>query len=436
MSAQEMAGALQNRHDFSKRDIAIIHYPPPVYALNSRLELAARMPGQGFRAKLLYIHIPFCESFCPFCPYPKAPLGGGEEVDAYLDALEREACFYLGQDGRGKPIAVHFGGGTPSALRNEELEKLLKWLNKRFDLSAAKEITLEANPRSLTAEKADILAKYGVNRVSLGTQTFDDKLGALIGLQQNAAHTEDAIRFCRGAGIKTVNLDLMYNLPGQKPEQFEKDLRRAVEAGADGVSLFPLKLIPGLPLLQKVRQRMVPAKGDLEFEKDLYNRACAQLSAAGMAVESTYDFAYNGKSHLYRKVHFAQRQWDVLALGTAAVGEINGTVYRNLRSTEGYVESFREGTSPILYVSPRTDRDLERRYLVAGFWSLEVQREPFRKQFGANPEDRYPRLFERLAGQKLIELRDDSWRYTQEGLFWGNNICRAFCAEGYREEPL
>src|SRR5262249_37195614 len=162
----------------------------------------------------IYVHIPFCARICPYCAFYKDLLDRSQ-TSRFCEALVRELASH---DCRGSsllPSTIYFGGGTPTAINIARLELLLRGFRERLDLSQLVEWTIEANPGSVSARKANVLKKFGVNRISLGVQSWNDELLRLLGREHNAQQAKDSFRILRKAGFTNINVDLMFGLPGQ-----------------------------------------------------------------------------------------------------------------------------------------------------------------------------------------------------------------------------
>ncbi|MHC4134498.1 MAG: radical SAM family heme chaperone HemW [Planctomycetota bacterium] len=192
-------------------------------------------------APSVYVHIPFCETKCPYCDFNSFAIEG-RDVDGYLDALRLE------MDWRGvprRPATVYIGGGTPTVVEPHQLARYLGDLVCRLEPDPAREFTVEANPGSLTAEKVALLREHGVNRVSLGAQSLYDRHLATLGRVHRAAQVEDAYALLRAGGIPHVSLDFIYAIPGLTLREWTSTLERAVAWEPDHLSCYALIFEPG-----------------------------------------------------------------------------------------------------------------------------------------------------------------------------------------------
>ena len=194
----------------------------------------------------IYVHIPFCARICPYCAFYKDLLDRSQTsrfCEALLRELELNESRSRGLDDRRsllRPSTIYFGGGTPTALNIAQLELLLRGFHERLELSQLVEWTIEANPGSVSARKAALLKKFGVNRISLGVQSWDDELLKLLGREHNAQQAEESFRILRDAGFTNVNVDLMFGLPGQTVDQWRATLEKTIALEPEHVSTYCL----------------------------------------------------------------------------------------------------------------------------------------------------------------------------------------------------
>ena len=181
----------------------------------------------------IYVHIPFCARICPYCAFYKDLLDRSQ-TSRFCEALLRELELNESRRRTGdrrsllRPSTIYFGGGTPTALNIAQLELLLRGFHERLELSQLVEWTIEANPGSVSARKAALLKKFGVNRISLGVQSWDDELLKLLGREHNAQQAEESFRILRDAGFTNINVDLMFGLPGQTVDQWRATLEKTI----------------------------------------------------------------------------------------------------------------------------------------------------------------------------------------------------------------
>ncbi len=206
----------------------------------------------------LYVHIPFCARICPYCAFYKERADPAQ-TDRFCRALLLELQS-LADTFDLRPETIFFGGGTPTALSTAQLDLLLGGMRDRLDLTELTEWTIEANPGSVSARKAALLRDHGVTRVSLGVQSWDDGLLRLLGREHNAAQAEESFRILRSAGIGSLNIDLMFGLPGQTLAQWEATLAKTIALQPDHVSAYCLTYEEDTEFFLRRATRRIPTR--------------------------------------------------------------------------------------------------------------------------------------------------------------------------------
>lgn len=240
----------------------------------------------------IYVHVPFCASKCRYCSFVSRPAAAGE-IPRYLGALHREIA---GAAERGREAStVYLGGGTPSLLGGPEVRSLLAAVSAAFPLAEGAEVTIEANPGTLTARKLGDYREAGVNRVSLGVQSFDDRALGRLGRRHGAADALAAWRLLRGAGFSNLGLDLMHSLPGQRPAGWRRDLERALALEPDHLSLYGLCVEEGTPLAEAHRAGILELPGESE-QLEMLALARELTDAAGLEWYEVSNYARPGRA--------------------------------------------------------------------------------------------------------------------------------------------
>lgn len=284
----------------------------------------------------LYLHIPFCSAICAYCNFNRG-LFDAARKDAYLGALGREireAPGRLGADG-GLLAAdtIFFGGGTPSLLEPAEVAGLIETCRAAFAVSDEAEITLETNPETLTVERARDYRAAGVNRISLGVQSFRDEELVRLGRVHDAARAEGAFESARSAGFDNISLDLIMWLPEQTVEQWMVSIERLIELGPEHASLYLLELYPNAPL----REDMARAHWSLAPDDDaaeMYLSAMARLEAAGYEQYEISNVARPGRQSRHNLKYWTDGEW--VGFGCGAHSTVAGERWKNVSSVDDY----------------------------------------------------------------------------------------------------
>jgi oxygen-independent coproporphyrinogen-3 oxidase len=285
----------------------------------------------------LYVHVPFCIRRCAYCDFATAPYDD-DSARAYVPRLLHE----LERVPRGAPMrTAYFGGGTPTALHERELERLLAAVCARIAPRAGFEWTCEANPESVTPAKAALLRDHGVNRVSLGAQSFQPAVLAALGRDHAPDHVFRALDTLRAAGFRRLTLDLMFAAPGETTAQLEADLATLAGLGLDHVSAYCLTYEAGTPLTRmRAEGRVTPHEDDVELVQ--YRLVRERLAAAGLAHYEISNYARPGEESRHNLVYWRGEEYFGLGLGAGSYE--HGTRRTNTRLLPHYLGEW--GASP------------------------------------------------------------------------------------------
>ena len=289
----------------------------------------------------LYVHIPFCARICPYCAFYKDLLDRSQArrfCEALLrDLDEQNAVFAI------SPKSIYSGGGTPTVLNTSHLEFLLGGFHERLDHSALEEWTIEANPGSVSARKATLLHKLGVNRVSLGVQSWDDTLLKILGREHTAAQAEQSFHILRDAGFLNINVDLMFGLPGQTIEQWQKTLKQTISLYPDHISAYCLTYEEDTEFF--ARQSRGELKANPEADADFFELAMSILEDAGYEHYEISNYARPGFSSIHNRAYWSGE--DYLGIGPSAFSTIGTRRWQNLADYRAYADRTLLGQSPV-----------------------------------------------------------------------------------------
>ena len=290
-------------------------------------------------AKHLYIHIPFCLQICPYCSFYKDIAGPGK-ADPLVDAVVREAELF---GGTCAPETVFIGGGTPTALSVSQLERLFQGLHHHLDLSAAAEFTIEMNPATVTARKAELLRAHGVNRVSMGVQSWDPDLLKVLGRVHDAQQVRQSFAILRAAGYDNLNLDLIYGVPGQTLAQWEDSLRQTIVLQPDHISAYCLTYEEDTEYFERLQRGEFRENSDQDAA--FFERGVELLSEAGYAQYEISNYAKPGRVCRHNIAYWEGA--DYLGLGPSAWSTIGERRWQNVPDTAAYVGAMQAGVRPI-----------------------------------------------------------------------------------------
>ena len=373
----------------------------------------------------LYVHLPWCVRKCPYCDFNSYALRGELEEGRYLESLQRDLDRQAAEVEGRQVISVFFGGGTPSLFAPRSIARVLELAGERLALAPDLEVTLEANPGTVERGRFTEYRAAGVNRVSLGAQSFDPARLEALGRIHSPAETRRAAEELHGAGIRNFNLDLMYGLPGQDVAGAARDLREALALEPAHISHYQLTLEPGTPFA--ARPPALPAEEDVEGMLD----ACtAALEQAGFGRYEVSAYATQG-----RRCRHNLNYWsfgDYLGIGAGAHGKLTrthpGQVMRSAqpRDPRRYMAAA-GGGAPVF--APVPEGELPFEFMLNALRLVEgFERSTYLERTGLAWESVGEKL-ERLAGEGLIRQEASWYRATALGLRFLNEILLRFVAE-------
>jgi oxygen-independent coproporphyrinogen-3 oxidase len=280
----------------------------------------------------LYVHIPFCARICPYCAFYKAR-ANHSETQRFCEAAVRElsqksAEFDLA------PETIFFGGGTPTALTTAQLESLLRGFHEQLDLSGLVEWTMEANPGSVAARKAEVLKRFGVNRISLGVQSWDDALLKVLGRGHNANQAEESFRILRAAGFSNINVDLMFGLPGQTVEQWRATLEKTIALRPEHVSTYCLTYEEDTEFF--LRHSRGEYREDSDADAEFFEMTMSILEEAGYEHYEISNYARPCFSSAHNRSYWSGE--DYLGVGPSAFSTVGTKRWQNIADYREYAD--------------------------------------------------------------------------------------------------
>jgi putative oxygen-independent coproporphyrinogen III oxidase len=292
----------------------------------------------------VYVHIPFCARICPYCAFYKERLDRSQ-TDRFCQAVLRELELAETEFHGRKllPSTIYFGGGTPTALTTSQLELLLDGFRRILDTSRLTEWTVEANPGSVSPRKAEVLNKYGVNRISLGVQSWENELLKVLGREHNASQAEESFRILRTAGFLNINIDLMFGLPHQTAAQWDATLRKTVMLAPEHISAYCLTYEEDTEFF--LRHSRGELRSDADADAEFFETAIAYLEAAGYMHYEISNYAREGFTSLHNRGYWAGD--DYLGIGPSAFSTLGMERWQNITDYRVYTDRILAGESPI-----------------------------------------------------------------------------------------
>jgi len=289
----------------------------------------------------IYVHIPFCARICPYCAFYKDLLDRSH-TRRFCEALLREL---VGRDQRARrlrPSTIYFGGGTPTALNIAQVDLLLRGVREKLDLSQLVEWTIEANPGSVSARKARVLKQFGVNRISLGVQSWDDEVLKLLGREHDAQQAEQSFRILRDAGFTNINIDLMFGLPGQTSDQWHATLEKTIALEPEHISTYCLTYEEDTEFfLRHVRGEF---QQDQDADAEFFEMTMGILEDAGYEHYEISNYARSGFESVHNRAYWLGE--DYLGIGPSAVSTIGMQRLQNVCDYRAYIDRVFSGKSP------------------------------------------------------------------------------------------
>jgi len=376
-------------------------------------------------ARGVYIHIPFCHQICNYCDFNKV-FFKNQPVDEYIEALGREMELTVKQmpEAFANIETIFLGGGTPTALSAVQIENLLALIAKHIPLSNVKEFSSEANPDELTIEKLQALYNGGVNRLSMGVQSFDQGLLEKIGRTHSNEHVYETIQNAKNVGFTNISIDLMYGLPGQTMAQWQDSLEKALALKLPHYSAYSLIVEPKtIFYIQYAKGKLILPTEELEAE--MYGVLIDTMEAHGVHQYEISNFAHEGYSSTHNKIYWDNDEY--AGFGAGAHGYLQGVRYSNVAPIKKYIELVMEGNRPLLHEHTVTLEERLEEEMFLGLRKTDgVTHAEFEQKFGQSMASLYEEIIAKLQQEKLLEMDEQGVRLTRRGRFVGNEVFQRF----------
>lgn len=385
--------------------------------LNATTTLAALNPRAlpSVEVSSLYLHIPFCFHKCHYCDFYSITRQTPDRMARFVDLILRELDGWLEARQQAiRPRTIFFGGGTPSLLPIGSMRQLLTGLATRLDLSGLCEWTVEVNPATADLAYLQMMRGLGVNRISSGAQSFVPAELATLERHHAPPDVERSVALCREAGYRSINIDLIYAIPGQTLESWELSLRRAIELGLEHYSCYNLTYEPNTPMAVKQRLgRLVEV--DESTELAMLRHAREVLEQIGCPPYEVSNYAAPGHECLHNLAYWRGESY--LGIGPSAASHIEGVRFKNRPHLGEWEAAVAEGTLPAIDVERLSAEQREGEYMMLGLrLAVGVSMAEFEKKFGKRLADRFSGPLEQLSTLGLITINDDRVRLSKKGL--------------------
>ena len=368
-----------------------------------------------------YVHIPFCTQICYYCDFSKVFIKN-QPVDSYLEHLIEE---YDSYDIK-KLRTLYIGGGTPTALSAPQLAFLLEKLTDKLDLSYLEELTIEANPGDLDQEKIAVLKASPVNRVSLGVQTFNDRMLKQIGRIHLEKDIYENIANLKKAGFDNISIDLIYALPKQTMEDVKTNVAKAIALDIPHMSLYSLILENHTVFMNRMRRGKLPLpKEDLEAE--MFDYIIAELEKAGFEHYEISNFSKPSFESRHNLMYWDNAEY--YGIGAGASGYVDGVRYKNHGPIRHYLQAVEAGNARVQEEMLTLKEKMEEEMFLGLRKKSGVSKKRFEEKFGLSFEDHYGAVVSELTDQGLLVPDRDIVRMTKQGLFLGDTVAEKFILE-------
>lgn len=377
----------------------------------------------------VYVHWPFCARKCPYCDFYTfgREHRNFERQTSYHRALLEEIrrTTAIGERHRDRIDTIYFGGGTPSLIEPAALNEILTALRERFELASDIEITIEVNPTAAEAERLAPYRDLGVNRLSIGCQSFQDRFLEILGRDHDAEAARRVPRLARELGYDNISVDLMFGLPHQTLEEFETDLEAALELGPEHLSAYGLTLHEGTPFARWDREGRWPRR-DLETEAVMFERLIDRMAAADFHHYEISNWARPGRQSRHNRKYWSA--CDVHAFGVSAHGVLRGRRVSNARDLEAYIAAGGDGASvSTLEEPPAHDRTRAGEVMMLALRRLPgVGWDELTDWIGNDPRAMYRKELEELGAGGLLIADDAGLRLTRRGLMVADSVMERF----------
>jgi oxygen-independent coproporphyrinogen III oxidase len=387
----------------------------------------------------LYVHIPFCESLCYYCACNKIITKHHEKGADYLRYLSREVDLHTAHVGVGQTVSqLHLGGGSPTFLSDNELRELMAMLRRSFNFAPGGEYSIEVDPRTVDATRLATLAELGFNRLSFGVQDFDPAVQKAVHRVQPAEQVFALVESARQLGFESVNVDLIYGLPQQTPESFDRTLAQVAQLRPDRIALYAYAHLP---------ERFKPQRRIMAAELPTAGAKVAMLShslsaflSAGYVYVGMDHFALpgdalavakrQGRLHRNFQGYSTQPDCDLIALGVSAIGRVGATYSQNAKTLEEYYDYLDQGRLPVVRGLALTRDDLVRRSVIMALMCQgQLQFESIELAYLLDFKSYFAAELETLRGmqeQGLVEVNGTSIQVTATGWFFVRGVAMVF----------
>lgn len=366
----------------------------------------------------LYVHIPFCVSKCAYCDFNSSVPKSKKQIRVFVEALLED--IRISSLGKREYLvkSIYLGGGTPSFIDPEYIKEILGSIRENFNVRELKEVTIEVNPESVSPEKLSIYKKNGINRISMGVQSFNDKNLRGLGRAHNAKDVFCSIKLIKKAGFEKASIDLMYGLPGQTLTDWEIDLNTFLDTGIPHISFYDLKIEKGTPFYFKKKDLKV---ADNDLQARMYKLGCSKLTKAGLTQYEISSFGLKGQESMHNSVYWKNETY--LGLGAGAYSYLQGRRFAKAKNIDKYIDQAKAGEFRRYSQEKLGKRErlietiILKLRLLKGFSLTNVE-----KKLGIKADAELLDKINELKKQKLILSSRGKYRLSKKGLLFYDTL--------------
>lgn len=372
----------------------------------------------------IYIHIPFCKQkcfYCDFCSFANKNEMQGKYVETVINEIKN-----ITHKEKYTVTTIYLGGGTPSILNPEYIKNILQEIKSSFEILDDAEITIEINPGTVNEEKLKKYKEYGINRLSIGLQSANDKILKKIGRIHDYKQFEETFFYARKCGFKNINVDLMIGLPTQAVEDVKQTLEKIIQKNPEHMSVYSLIIEEGTIIEKLINENKLQLP-DEETERIMYWTVVNELKENGYNQYEISNFSKKTYESKHNTNCWKQKQY--IGLGTSAHSYLNKKRYSNTNNIEEYIKNIQENniSKNITIHEEQTEESTMNEYMLLGLRMIQgININEFKQKFKIDPTIKYKEILEKLQKENLIQITKTSIKLTKQGIDFGNIVWEEF----------
>ena len=372
----------------------------------------------------IYIHIPFCKQkcfYCDFCSFANKNEMQGKYVETVINEIKN-----ITHKEKYTVTTIYLGGGTPSILNPDYIKNILQEIKSSFEILDDAEITIEINPGTVNEEKLKKYKEYGINRLSIGLQSANDKILKKIGRIHDYKQFEETFFYARKCGFKNINVDLMIGLPTQAIEDVKQTLEKIIQKNPEHISVYSLIIEEGTIIEKLINENKLQLP-DEETERIMYWTVVNELKENGYNQYEISNFSKKTYESKHNTNCWKQKQY--IGLGTSAHSYLNKKRYSNTNNIEEYIKNIQENniSKNITIHEEQTEESTMNEYMLLGLRMIQgININEFKQKFKIDPTIKYKEILEKLQKENLIQITKTSIKLTKQGIDFGNIVWEEF----------